>query len=113
MPDWGLANHLAARKIRALLALAVARKEAEMRKDTMNVQPRWESRNGNGTPPAEFPPPACKVDAQQFCELAVSSRNLIRFDDPAAGLRGLHDVDTGERFVIDEFRLSMYAVTGV
>lgn len=46
------------------------------------------------------------VDADEFAELAIScARRLVRCDDPEAGLRGLFDPETGERFVISEREL--------
>jgi len=37
--------------------------------------------------------------------MAVSTRKLVRCDNKAAGLRGLKDLETGERFFIDEMDL--------
>lgn len=48
------------------------------------------------------------VDADEFCSLAISSRNLQRSDDAGAALRGLFEVDTGIRYVIEERRLFEY-----
>lgn len=45
------------------------------------------------------------VDPYEFQNLAVSNRRLVRADDPAAGLRGLLDLDTGTCFVTEEERL--------
>jgi hypothetical protein len=45
------------------------------------------------------------VDAYQFQRLAISLRKLVRADAPDAGLRGLLDVETGERFVTEEENL--------
>ena len=45
------------------------------------------------------------VDPYEFQSLAVSTRRLVRADDPAAGLRGLLDIDTGTCFVTEEERL--------
>jgi len=42
------------------------------------------------------------VDRSQFCQLALSTKKLVRSDEPSAGLRGLLDPRTGELFVIDE-----------
>jgi hypothetical protein len=45
------------------------------------------------------------VDAYHFQALAVSARRLVRADEPAAGLRGLLDPETGIRFVTEEEKL--------
>jgi hypothetical protein len=45
------------------------------------------------------------VDAYEFRRLAISTRKLVRADAPDAGLRGLQDVETGERFVTEEENL--------
>jgi len=45
------------------------------------------------------------VDAYEFQELAVSARRLLRADQPAAGLRGLLDPETGTYFVTEEENL--------
>jgi len=42
----------------------------------------------------------------QWCRLAISHRTLRRADERRAGLRGLLDPHTGERFVIEEERLA-------
>lgn len=42
------------------------------------------------------------VDRSQFCQLALSTKKLVRSDEPSAGLRGLLDPRSGELFVIDE-----------
>ena len=43
-----------------------------------------------------------KISPDDYCRLAVSIRKLVRRDDKAAGMRGLEDLETGERFIIDE-----------
>lgn len=45
------------------------------------------------------------VDPQQFFELALSTRKLVRDDRSSAGLRGLLDPETGHRFVVEEDKL--------
>jgi len=45
------------------------------------------------------------IDAYEFRRLAISTRQLVRADDPESGLRGLQDVETGERFVTEEEKL--------
>jgi len=42
------------------------------------------------------------IDPEEYFALALSSRRLLRWDQPGAGLRGLHDPVTGERFVVRE-----------
>jgi len=43
-----------------------------------------------------------RISPDDYCAMAVSIRKLVRCDDKAAGLRGLEDLETGERFFIDE-----------
>jgi hypothetical protein len=43
-----------------------------------------------------------KISPDDYCRMTVSIRKLVRCDDKAAGLRGLEDLETGERFFIDE-----------
>jgi hypothetical protein len=43
-----------------------------------------------------------RISPDDFCRMTVSTRKLVRCDDKAAGLRGLEDLETGERFFIDE-----------
>jgi hypothetical protein len=45
------------------------------------------------------------VNAYEFRSLAVSARRLVRADEPAAGLRGLLDPETGTHFVTEEENL--------
>lgn len=47
-----------------------------------------------------------RVAAEQFAALAVSRRRLERMDDEAGRLRGLHDAETGETFLIAEQELN-------
>lgn len=47
----------------------------------------------------------------EYCELAISSRPLIRWDDAAQGLKGLRDTETGEFFVVDALRLLAHNLT--
>ena len=42
------------------------------------------------------------VDAQEFCKLLVSRKQLTRVDEPAAGLRGVQDLESGIRYFTDE-----------
>jgi len=52
-----------------------------------------------------------RITPDDYCRLAVSVRKLVRCDDKAAGLRGLEDLETGERFLIEEAELLEYRVT--
>jgi len=52
-----------------------------------------------------------KISPDDYCRLAVSTRKLVRRDDKAGGLRGLEDLETGERFFIDEEDLFRPIVT--
>jgi hypothetical protein len=45
------------------------------------------------------------VDPFEFRRLAVSMRRLVRADAPEAGLKGLLDEATGERYVTEEEKL--------
>ena len=51
------------------------------------------------------------IDAATYCELAISPRRLERMDDPAQGVVGLRDVETGERFMVDAKTLVSYGLT--
>ena len=48
------------------------------------------------------------IDPEEFCRLVVSMRSLTRCDDPEAGLRGLEDGETGERYFVEDLRLSSF-----
>lgn len=52
--------------------------------------------NAESTAKREF------VDAARFQELAISNRLLLRSDDAAQEIRGLHDPATGVTYVIAE-----------
>lgn len=45
------------------------------------------------------------VPAAEYKELIVSHRRLVRADEPALGLRGVKDLDSGEWFLTDERKL--------
>ena len=45
------------------------------------------------------------VERQEFCNLLVGYRNLVRCDDEAADVQGLLDVDSGTRFLIEREKL--------
>ena len=51
------------------------------------------------------------VEPSEYCELLVSTRRLQRCDDLASGIRGLLDLETGMRFLIEDERL--FATNGV
>ena len=51
------------------------------------------------------------VEPAEFCRLAVSNLPLTRCDDLAAGLKGLVNQDTGERFLVDSNKLTRYQAT--
>ncbi len=40
------------------------------------------------------------VHREKFCELLLSYKKLVRSDEPSNRIRGLLDVESGERFVI-------------
>lgn len=61
--------------------------------------------------PVQKAPGCYYVDPQRFCQLAVSNRQLIRADDPHAGLRGLIDQETGTKYVVESQRLASFQVT--
>jgi hypothetical protein len=45
------------------------------------------------------------VHREEFCKLLVSFRRVVRADEPAASLRGLLDLDTGKRYLIEQENL--------
>jgi hypothetical protein len=45
------------------------------------------------------------VDRDEFCRLLLSFRKLIRDDEPSVRARGLLDVRSGERYLIEQERL--------
>lgn len=45
------------------------------------------------------------VESVEFCKLILSRKRLQRIDQPATGLRGLLDLETGTRFMIEEQKL--------
>lgn len=49
--------------------------------------------------------PSQLVNADEFRNLLVSHRRMVRFDRQSDRLRGLRDLDTGEVFLVDERRL--------
>jgi hypothetical protein len=45
------------------------------------------------------------VQREEFCNLLLSTRRMIRSDEPALRVRGLLDMDTGTRFLIEQEKL--------
>jgi hypothetical protein len=45
------------------------------------------------------------VQRDEFCQLLLSFRRLIRSDEPALRMRGLLDVESGERYLIEQEEL--------
>ena len=45
------------------------------------------------------------VSRDEFCKLMLSYRKLVRSDEPASRLRGLMDVESGERYLIEQEQL--------
>ena len=45
------------------------------------------------------------VQRDEFCKLLLSSKKLVRADEPRASVRGLLDVETGKRYLIEQENL--------
>jgi len=45
------------------------------------------------------------VQREEFCRLLLSTRRMVRSDEPDVHVRGLLDVDTGARFLIEQEKL--------
>ena len=45
------------------------------------------------------------VARDEFCKLLLSSQRLVRSDEPRSQVRGLLDLDTGKRFLIEQENL--------
>jgi len=45
------------------------------------------------------------VQRDEFCKLLLSSKKLIRSDEPGASVRGLLDLETGKRYLIEQENL--------
>jgi len=45
------------------------------------------------------------VHREEFCRLLLSFKKLIRSDEPAVSIRGLTDLESGERYVIAQEEL--------
>ena len=53
----------------------------------------------------------CKfVDSDEFCELLLGFRRLVRADETSVDLLGLLDLDTGTRFFIEQEKLAPLSV---
>ena len=57
--------------------------------------------------------PAHKIAPDEFLQFATSNRPIVRDDDEEAGLCGLLDTETGERYVIDSQLLMRFSVRSV
>jgi hypothetical protein len=53
------------------------------------------------------------IAPDEYLEYATSNRPIVRFDDEEAGLCGLLDTETGERFVIESERLMRFSIRSV
>ena len=76
-----------------------------MRRDAVNFGPHLDG------PHLQMNEPSLSINPDEFCQLAVSSRPLVRCDDSARGLKGLHDVETGESFFVRASDLLAHTVT--
>ena len=45
------------------------------------------------------------VQRDEFCSLLLSTRRMVRSDEPGRGVRGLLDMETGTRFLIEQEKL--------
>ena len=45
------------------------------------------------------------VPREEFCELLLSCKKLVRSDEPGVSLRGLLDVKSGEQYLIEQEKL--------
>jgi hypothetical protein len=45
------------------------------------------------------------VQRDEFCRLLLSCKRMVRADEPADQLRGLLDIETGMRFLIEQEKL--------
>jgi len=45
------------------------------------------------------------VNRDEFCKLMLSYRKLVRADEPGNRVRGLLDVESGERYLIEQEEL--------
>lgn len=49
-----------------------------------------------------------RVSAEEYCNLLISRAKLERFDAGHLQLSGLHDRETGERFLVETSKLGVY-----
>lgn len=47
------------------------------------------------------------VDRDEFCQLLLGYRRMVRADDLASGVRGLRDLKTGMLYVIEREKLTV------
>jgi hypothetical protein len=45
------------------------------------------------------------VQREEFCRLLLSTRRMVRSDEPDLNVRGLLDTETGARFLIQQEKL--------
>jgi hypothetical protein len=45
------------------------------------------------------------VPREEFCDLLLSCKKLVRSDEPHVSVRGLLDVHSGERYLIEQEKL--------
>jgi len=45
------------------------------------------------------------VQREEFCRLLLSTRRMVRSDEPDLNVRGLLDMETGTRFLIEQEKL--------
>ena len=45
------------------------------------------------------------VQREEFCRLLLSTRRMVRSDEPDLNVRGLLDTETGTRFLIEQEKL--------
>lgn len=63
------------------------------------------------SPPCDVDDSTLSIAPEEFCQLAVSSRPLVRCDDLERGFKGLRDRETGESFIVDAAELHAHNVT--
>ena len=76
-----------------------------MRRDATNFGLRTDG------PVLQVTEPTFSIAPDQFCQLAVSGRAMVRCDDSALGLKGLRDLETGEFFVVNANELLAHNLT--
>jgi hypothetical protein len=53
----------------------------------------------------QWDPEVTFVPREEFCRLLLSCRKLIRSDEPGVHIRGLKDVESGQRYLIEREEL--------